>query len=43
MPKTYGNVKIDYFYYRADILTFASSTNLVRAVKIVLTNFKRIG
>ena len=41
MPKTYSNKKVESFIVE-QILTFAWGTNLVRQVKHLSPNFKRI-
>ena len=39
MSKTYGNIKVDFYFILWEILAFALRTNLVREVKNLSPNF----
>ena len=42
MPKTYDNVKVNFFLAVEQILAFASSISMVKEGKNLSSNFKRI-
>ena len=42
MPKTYDNIKLDFFLIGKQILAFASPPKIVREIKNLSPNFKQI-
>ena len=42
LPKTYNNMKLDFFFIAEQILAFASNPNMIREVNNLSPNFKEI-